>query len=133
MTNRVTEVLEIEKPIIQGAMAFTSLSPLVSAVSNAGGLGVLGTAFMPKEATLEEIKKTRKLTDKPFGVNIAMMPGIVEVGDEIVNETKPPVIYADAFDLDKNTFQCGKSWVVKLLLRQALLKMQLLRKKPGQI
>lgn len=100
MVNRVKEVLGIEKPVIQGAMAFTSLSPLVSAVSNAGGLGVLGLGYMPKDASIAEINKTKKLTEKPFAVNAIMQEGIVEQADEVLTATKPPVVYADAMRLN---------------------------------
>lgn len=81
-TNRICEILGIEKPVIQGPLSWLTDAPLVAAVSNAGGLGVLGpnagltaeTAVSTPEATAEkmreEIRKTKKLTDKPFGVNL---------------------------------------------------------------
>ncbi|WP_294605314.1 nitronate monooxygenase [uncultured Lactobacillus sp.] len=100
MVNRVKEVLGIAKPVIQGAMAFTSLSPLVSAVSNAGGLGVLGLGYMPKDASIAEINKTKKLTEKPFAINAIMQEGIVQQADEVLTATKPPVVYADAMRLN---------------------------------
>jgi enoyl-[acyl-carrier protein] reductase II len=71
MENRVCELLGIKYPIIQGGMAGYSKPKLVSAVSNAGGLGLLAGATGPK-ALQEDIDKTRGLTDKPFGVNIPL-------------------------------------------------------------
>lgn len=80
MANRVCEILGIEKPVIQGPMAWITSPELVAAVSNAGGLGVLGTSagsteiVKTVEETVEEmrkaIRKTKELTDKPFGINV---------------------------------------------------------------
>ena len=79
--NRVCTILGIEKPIIQGPMAWTSTAPLVAAVSNAGGLGVLGVGFAPIGFVLEQVKATRALTQKPFAINVIMDPasGILPV------------------------------------------------------
>ena len=71
MKNRVCELLGITYPIIQGGMAFYSKPKLVSAVSNAGGLGLLAGATGPK-ALQDDIDKTKELTNKPFGVNIPL-------------------------------------------------------------
>ena len=70
--NRVCEALGIQKPLIQGPMAWISTAPLVAAVSNAGGLGVLGVGFAPEGFIREQIAATRALTDKPFGMNVIM-------------------------------------------------------------
>lgn len=83
LKTRITELLGIKYPILQGGMAWVSSSALVAAVSNAGGLGVLGAGSMEPELVREEIKKIKSSTDKPFGVNIMLMmptaPGVVEV------------------------------------------------------
>ena len=72
---RVTEILGVEYPIIQGAMLWLSRSKLASAVSNAGGLGIIGTnCFLDAEEFRQDIKKMKSLTDKPFAVNITLMP-----------------------------------------------------------
>ena len=72
---RVTEMLGIEYPIIAGTLGYLSFSGLVSAVANAGGLCCLPSVYFDtKEALREEIRKTRSLTDKPFGVNINLFP-----------------------------------------------------------
>lgn len=74
---RITELLGIEYPIIQGGMLWVSCPELAAAVSNAGGLGVLTSARTPSiEAFRDEIRKTRSLTDKPFGVNISLFPAL---------------------------------------------------------
>ena len=69
--NRVTEMLGIEIPIVQAPMGWIARAQLASAVSNAGGLGIIETSSGELDAIREEIKKMRTLTDKPFGVNIA--------------------------------------------------------------
>ena len=72
---RITEMLGIEYPIICGGMQYVSNAELVAAVSNAGGLGLLAVGnFEDKDALRNEIRKIRKLTDKPFGVNVTFLP-----------------------------------------------------------
>ncbi|MFC1904742.1 NAD(P)H-dependent flavin oxidoreductase [Chloroflexota bacterium] len=72
---RITELFGIEYPIIQGGMQWVSKAELVAAVSNAGGLGILGALTFPSPKLLaEEIRKTKSLTDKPFGVNVSLTP-----------------------------------------------------------
>ncbi len=75
LKTRVTEMLGIEYPIIAGPMAYISKAELVAAVSNAGGLGIIASlSFRTIEELREEIKKTQSLTDKPFAVNITLLP-----------------------------------------------------------
>ena len=69
--NRVTRLLGVERPIVQAPMGWIARSQLASAVSNAGGLGIIETSSGELDAIREEIKRMRQLTDKPFGVNIA--------------------------------------------------------------
>ena len=71
LRTRITEMLGIEKPIIQAAMGWIARSQLSSAVSNAGGMGIIETSSGELDAVREEILKMRDLTDKPFGVNVA--------------------------------------------------------------
>jgi NAD(P)H-dependent flavin oxidoreductase YrpB (nitropropane dioxygenase family) len=72
---KVTELLGIEYPIIQGAIQWLSRAGLVAAVSNAGGLGVISSlTFVTPEELRQEIQKTRSLTQKPFAVNVTMLP-----------------------------------------------------------
>ena len=98
MANRVCEILGIEKPVICGPMAWVSNAPLVAAVSNAGGLGVLGVAFAPVDFALAQIEETRRLTDKPFAINVMIAPQIMENVTELIKLTKVPVVYADTLD-----------------------------------
>ena len=87
MKTRVTELLGIEYPIIQGGMAWVAEYHLASAVSEAGGLGLIGAASAPAEWVREQIRKCRELMDKPFGVNIMQMsPYAEEVAKVIVEE-----------------------------------------------
>ncbi|MDA7418976.1 nitronate monooxygenase family protein [Xenophilus arseniciresistens] len=77
MNNRVTELLGIRYPIIQGGMQWVGRAELAAAVSNAGGLGTLGALTQPTpEALGLEIERCRALTDKPFGVNVTMLPTV---------------------------------------------------------
>jgi enoyl-[acyl-carrier protein] reductase II len=90
--NKLIQLLGIKYPIIQGGMAGVSESNLVSAVSNAGGLGVIGSGFFPPPWLEEEIKKTKSLTDKPFGVNLLMQnPGVPELIKVIIKYQVPVV------------------------------------------
>ena len=73
MKTRVTELLGIEYPIIQGGMAWVAEYHLAAAVSNAGGFGIIGAASAPAEIVREQIIECKKLTDKPFGVNVMLM------------------------------------------------------------
>jgi len=72
---RITEMLGIEYPILQGPIQWLSRAELVSAVSNAGGLGIISSLTFPTAKELQdEIKKTKGMTDKPFAVNITLLP-----------------------------------------------------------
>ncbi len=82
INNRITEMLGVDYPIVQAPMGWIARSPLASAVSNAGGMGIIETSSGALDEIREEIKAMRRLTDKPFGVNIAQAfvrdPNIVE-------------------------------------------------------
>ena len=87
MTNKITELFNIQYPIIQGGMIWVSGYKLASAVSNAGGLGLIGAGSMYPEVLREHIQKCKKATDKPFGVNVPMLyPQIEEIINIIVDE-----------------------------------------------
>lgn len=87
MKTRVTELLQIEYPIIQGGMAWVAEHHLATAVSEAGGFGLIGAASAPPEIVREEIRKAKELTDKPFGVNIMLLnPNADEVAKIVVEE-----------------------------------------------
>jgi enoyl-[acyl-carrier protein] reductase II len=85
--NKITQLFKIKYPIIQGGMIWNSGYKLASAVSNAGGLGLIGAGSMYPEVLREHIQKCKKATDKPFGINVPMLyPNIQEIMDIIVEE-----------------------------------------------
>lgn len=87
MQNRITELFNIKYPLIQAGMVWNSGYKLASAVSNAGGLGLIGAGSMYPEILREHIQKCKKATDKPFGVNVPMLyPQIEEIMNIIVEE-----------------------------------------------
>ncbi|MBD3208691.1 MAG: enoyl-[acyl-carrier-protein] reductase FabK [Candidatus Nealsonbacteria bacterium] len=94
--NNITKVLGIKYPVIQGGMAGISDADLVAAVSEAGGLGVLGAGFLPADWLKEEVVKTKKMTDKPFGVNLLMRNPNVPEMVKIVIEEKVPAVFTGA-------------------------------------
>lgn len=84
---KITEMLNIEYPIIQGGMAWVAEYHLAAAVSNAGGLGIIGAANAPADWVRQQIREARKLTDKPFGVNIMLLsPYANEIAKVVVEE-----------------------------------------------
>lgn len=92
MKTGITKLLGITYPIIQGGMAWVAEYHLAAAVSNAGGLGLIGAASAPAEWVREQVREAKKLTDKPFGVNIMLMsPYADEVARVIVEEGVPVV------------------------------------------
>ena len=85
--NQITQLFNIKYPIIQGGMVWVSGWKLASAVSNAGGLGLIGAGSMYPDVLREHIQKCKKATDKPFGVNVPMLyPQVDELMDIIVDE-----------------------------------------------
>ncbi|GEQ86692.1 2-nitropropane dioxygenase [Patiriisocius marinistellae] len=87
MPNRITELFKIQYPLIQAGMIWNSGWRLASAVSNAGGLGIIGAGSMYPEVLKEHIIKCKAATDKPFGVNVPMLyPNIEEIIQIIINE-----------------------------------------------
>jgi len=85
--NKITQLFNIKYPIIQGGMIWNSGYKLASAVSNAGGLGLIGAGSMYPEVLREHIQKCKKATDKPFGVNVPMLyPNIEEIINILIEE-----------------------------------------------
>ncbi len=85
--NPICKLLNIKYPIFQGGMAWIGTAGLASAVSNAGGLGIIGAGHMPPDLLRAEIQKAKKWTDKPFGVNIMLMsPFVKEVMEVVIDE-----------------------------------------------
>lgn len=87
METKITKLLGTKYPIIQGGMAWVAEYNLAAAVSNAGGLGLIGAASAPAEIVRDQIRKAKELTDKPFGVNVMLMnPNAEEVAKVIIEE-----------------------------------------------
>lgn len=94
--NRICNIFSISYPIIQGGMVWCSGWRLASAVSNSGGLGLLGAGSMHPETLREHIRKTRQATDKPFGVNVPLLYPETEILMNIIAEEKVPVVFTSA-------------------------------------
>uniref|UniRef100_UPI000AB8FF03 enoyl-[acyl-carrier-protein] reductase FabK n=1 Tax=Massilibacillus massiliensis TaxID=1806837 RepID=UPI000AB8FF03 len=92
----ICKLLNVKYPIMQGGMAWIGTSELAAAVSNAGGLGVIGAGHMPPDALRNEIKKAKSFTNKPFGVNIMLMSPFVKEVMAVVIEEKIPVVTTGA-------------------------------------
>ena len=87
MKNRICEMLGIKYPVFQGGMAWIADASLASAVSNAGGLGLISSVNAGTEAVRNEIRKCREMTDKPFGVNIMLQaPNAAEIAQMVIEE-----------------------------------------------
>ena len=87
MKTRITDLLGCQYPVIQGGMAWVAEYHLAAAVSEAGGIGLIGAASAPPEVVREQIRKTKELTDKPFGVNVMLLnPNAPEVAKVVVEE-----------------------------------------------
>lgn len=87
MKSKICDLLDIEFPIIQGGMAWVAEHNLAAAVSNAGGLGIIAAGNAPISAVREEIRKTKELTDKAFGVNIMLIsPNAADVAQLVIEE-----------------------------------------------
>jgi len=89
---RICKMLNIKYPIFQGGMAWLGTTELVSAVSNAGGLGILGSGDAPTEWIRDQIHATKMCTDKPFGVNILMTSPFMNTNLDMIIEEKVPVV-----------------------------------------
>lgn len=90
------KILNIKYPILQGGMAWVATAELAAGVSEAGGLGIIAAGNAPGEIVEKEIHKARKLTDKPFGVNVMMLSPFVEEVMEIIYREKVPVVTTGA-------------------------------------
>ena len=99
METRITKLLGCRYPVIQGGMAWVAEYHLAAAVSEAGGIGLIGAASAPAEVVREQIRKVKELTDKPFGVNVMLLnPNAPDVAKVIVEELSAN----DISDIAKN-------------------------------
>lgn len=96
MKNRVTEILGIKYPIIQGGMAWVATYHLATAVSEAGGLGIIAAGSADGEYVRDQIRKIREITKKPFGVNIMLLSPYVDEVMQVIIEERVPVITTGA-------------------------------------
>jgi enoyl-[acyl-carrier protein] reductase II len=96
MQNRVTQLFDIRYPIIQAGMIWASGWRLVSAVSNAGGLGLIGSGSMYPEVLREHIQKCKAATGKPFGVNVPLLYPDIDKHINIIIEEKVPIVFTSA-------------------------------------
>jgi len=96
MTNKITQLFNIQYPIIQGGMIWVSGWKLASAVSNAGGLGLIGAGSMYPEVLRTHIQKCKNATDKPFGVNVPMLYPDIEIVMAIIIEEGVKIVFTSA-------------------------------------
>lgn len=96
LNSKLCQLLHIDYPILQGGMAWVATAELASAVSNAGGLGVIGAGHMPADVLRAEIRKTKALTNRPFGVNIMLRSPFVKEVMQVVLEERVPVVTTGA-------------------------------------
>jgi enoyl-[acyl-carrier protein] reductase II len=96
LQNRITQLFQIQYPIIQAGMIWASGWRLTSAVSNAGGLGLIGSGSMYPEVLREHIQKCRAATDKPFGVNVPLLYPDIDKHIQIIIEEKVPIVFTSA-------------------------------------
>ena len=101
MKTRITELLGIEHPIIQGGMAWVAENHLAAAVSQAGGLGLIGGANAPGEVVRDYIRKVKEVTDKPFGVNVMLMSPYADDVAKVVVEEGVKVVTTGAGNPEK--------------------------------
>lgn len=96
LKSKICDLLGIEYPILQGGMAWVATAELAAAVSNAGGLGLIGAGHMPPDPLRAEIRKAKEMTNKPFGVNIMLMSPFLKEVMQVVYEERVPVITTGA-------------------------------------
>ncbi len=119
------EDLGIRYPIIQGGMAWVADGQLAAAVSNGGGLGIIGAGNAPGAVVAEQIKVARSLTDKPFGVNVMLLSPFVDEVIKVVLDAHVPVVTTGAGDPGKyiDAFKAAGSKVVPVVASAAMARM----------
>ena len=131
LKTRITELFGIKHPIIQGGMQWVGTGELVSAVANAGALGILTALTQPTpEALGKEIERTREMTDQPFGVNLTILPaitpppyeeyaqaivgsGIKILSEENARKINPDYFFVMPYGFIKEFIVREKSWIKK--------------------
>lgn len=112
MENRICKLFGIKYPIISGGMVWCSGWRLASAVSDKGGLGLIGAGSMHPETLKEHIQKTKQATDKPFGVNVPMFYPELDTIMNIIIEEKVPVVFTSAGSPKKYTSQLKEKGII---------------------
>jgi enoyl-[acyl-carrier protein] reductase II len=110
--NRIKELFGIKYPIIQGGMIWCSGWELASAVSNAGGLGLIGSGSMYPEVLREHIQKCKKATDKPFGVNIPLIYPNIDEHIQIIIEEGVKIVFSSAGNPNKYTAYLQENGII---------------------
>ena len=125
MKTRITELLGIEYPIIQGGMAWVATHELASAVSNAGGLGIIGAGGAPASWVREQIRACKSETDKPFGVNLMLMNPEADAIAEVIAEEKVKVVTTGAGNPGKyiNMWKEAGTVIIPVVASVALAKL----------
>ena len=131
MKTRVTETLGIKYPIIQGGMAWVAEHHLAAAVSEAGGLGLIGGANAPGEVVRDEIRKARELTKNPFGVNVMLMSPHAEDVARVVVEEGIKVVTTGAGIIPANYMSMWKEAGIKVIPVVASVAQARLMEKSG--
>ena len=101
MKTEITKLLGIEYPIIQGGMAWVGTNELAAAVSEAGGLGIIGSGGAPASWVKEQIQQVKQKTDKPFGVNVMLMNPEADAIAQVIVDEKVPVVTTGAGNPEK--------------------------------
>ena len=96
MNNRITELFGIQYPVIAGGMVWCSGWRLTAAVSEQGGLGLLGAGSMTPDVLRDQIRKVRAATSKPFGVNVPLMKPNADELMQVIAEEQVPVVFTSA-------------------------------------
>lgn len=124
MKTEITALLGTEYPIIQGGMAWVAEHHLAAAVSEAGGLGIIGAANAPADWVREQIHKVRELTKKPFGVNVMLMSPYAEEVAKVIAEEKVPVVTTGAGNPEKymELWKSAGTKVIPVVASTALAK-----------
>ena len=124
MKTEITALLGTEYPIIQGGMAWVAEHHLAAAVSEAGGLGIIGAANAPADWVREQIHKVRDLTKKPFGVNVMLMSPYAEEVAKVIAEEKVPVVTTGAGNPEKymELWKSAGTKVIPVVASTALAK-----------
>ena len=112
MKTRITEMFEIEHPIIQGGMHYVGFAELAAAVSNAGGLGIIGSGSMYPEILREHIIKCQKATSKPFAVNLPLLYPDIDKHVESIIELKVPIVFTSAGNPKTWTSFLKNKWII---------------------